>query len=758
MTTPYVAYPAAAGQRDFDVTFPFLDRRHVQVLVNGIVAQVLEWVSAARLRLAVPCVGGETVVIQRNTAISEQLVNFRDGAVLTQEDLNKAVQQLLYKHQELEELYNGTLLRARIRLGDNLGIVTDPEKIAQELAELVLEDQVLDNFRQRIADIDLNAEAITETGLTLGTLRTDHDTLKTVVDALASVDPGEGLATMILNEQTARIEGDTALTQTLALIGARSGDNLSFIVDLNKTKVSPTESLATRFSALQASDASNLALIQSEATARTNADSSLASSINTLGTRMGTAEAAIIAESSARSTAISAEATARTQLAATLRGETSAAITAEQNVRSTADTAFANTLSLIGAKNGAGTAWVLNESTVQLSGGVSLGTRLSGIDTALGANASAIVNEQTARTTADSSLAQSISTVSSNLGGLTSSVSSLSSAVNGLSARQGISLDVNGYVTGYVQNNDGTSGSFTILADRFAVVSPGGGTPFVPFEISDGFVRIKDAIIGTLSVNKLVSGTFGADMLLNGVINVGTGRIVWNNGTFMKVTGIGFGTSHQFIEWFGPTMSISQCSEANAIQYLRIDGDAYWGGTLAAGVLKNAAQSSDLTTTSTCTVGPFGTEGNPIQAVAGWTYQATVNTTYPATTAGRNAFNADAATHNATATGGVYSGTRIETVGNSTLTLERKIGPSGSFAAVASGSTATRSTTFYGQAPVVGDSPGFATMVATSGISFTYTDNAGGILDREFRATLARGYTNGAGAHTQRVSIITTEE
>lgn len=287
MTQPYVSYAAVAGQRDFDVPFPYINRSHVQVRVNGAPAGILSWPTATRLRLAQTATAGAAVEIERVTPIDEQLVQFQDGNILTAEDLNVAVQQQLYRLQEVSGLYERTLQQAQVRVGENLGIVTNPEDVAQELAELVLENQVLDNFRARIADIDMNANSILAQSIE--------------VDAISSrVDSAEG----------------------------------------------------------------------------------------------------------------------------------------------------------------------------------------------------AIVVEQQTRATETSALAQSISAISSTLNGNTATIATLAQSVNGLSARYGVSLDVNGYVTGFVQNNDGQTGSFLIRADRFAVVTPG-ESPIVPFEVTGSGVRIR----GNLVVN-----------------------------------------------------------------------------------------------------------------------------------------------------------------------------------------------------------------------------------------------------------------
>lgn len=103
--------------------------------------------------------------------------------------------------------------------------------------------------------------------------------------------------------------------------------------------------------------------------------------------------------------------------------------------------------------------------------------------------------------------------------------------ISGLEERQGVRLNVNGYVTGYVQNNDGESGDFAILADRFVVLDPAGGgqSPTTPFAVSGGTVYIADAAIrnasivdakiANLAADKIVTGTMSANRIFGGTIS-----------------------------------------------------------------------------------------------------------------------------------------------------------------------------------------------------------------------------------------------
>ena len=543
MAISSVTYPADGVQDEFDVPFEYISRTHVVAVINGQdTVFPSRWTNDSRVKLPFVPPAGASVTIRRNTPLLQPLVDFQNGAVLTEEELDLAVRQLLFNQQELFDLYDGSLVQAQQRLAGNLGITTNPEQVANELAALILENQLLDTFQQRITDIDTNAQDIIGQIIRV-------DALQQTVDGISDVN-GTGIGTFILQEQANRIQGDQALQTQLNLIGAVSGDSLSWILDLDTIKVDATTSLAQRF------------------------------------------------------TSISAEAAAD-----------SAAITAEQSARANADSAIASDLALLGAKTGDGSAWILDESTVTVSGGTeSLGVRLSGIDTSLGDNAAAIVTEQTARAAADTALASDITTLQTTVGTNTASITTLQSTTDGLSARYGVSLDVNGYVTGFLQNNDGQSGSFTILADKFAVVDPGGGTPFVPFEISGGVVRIKEAVIGSLSVDKLADGNLGA------VMNLGTGRIVLDNGVYIKAIGVGFGSANQFLEWFGPKVAFSAMTEANAIAYIKTNGDAYYGGALSAGTLFNSAQATAQAVGTSAVLGPYGTNGGPITITASYSW------------------------------------------------------------------------------------------------------------------------------------------
>ncbi|WP_168371558.1 hypothetical protein [Sphingomonas sp. Leaf257] len=128
----------------------------------------------------------------------------------------------------------------------------------------------------------------------------------------------------------------------------------------------------------------------------------------------------------------------------------------------------------------------------------------------------------------------------------------------------------------------------TITADRLNVTS----------------LSALSANIGDVTAGVVRNASGSAKFDLN------AGRIIFDNGSVMKVSGNGFGSSGQFIEWFGPRKAnLADCTEANASYYLKTDGSSYFGGSLSAGTTKNAIGTTSTATNANVTTGSVGSRG-----------------------------------------------------------------------------------------------------------------------------------------------------
>lgn len=214
-------------------------------------------------------------------------------------------------------------------------------------------------------------------------------------------------------------------------------------------------------------------------------------------------------------------------------------ISNEQLQRIEGDEALAGTISLIGARNLAGTAFILDMDTTFVSADMSLSTRLSAISAEAG-DASAQVQNLTeaiaeanyasavdlallgAKTldgTAfvldmdlvqvgpDQTLAQYVNTAVAAAAGEAASVTELYEALvtptGGAVAKALLQLDVNGHIVNTVATNDGDIGSITFNFDSFNIVHPGSLDPV--FSVSGGVVRMSNVEIDTLVVGSVTS-------------------------------------------------------------------------------------------------------------------------------------------------------------------------------------------------------------------------------------------------------------
>jgi hypothetical protein len=123
-----------------------------------------------------------------------------------------------------------------------------------------------------------------------------------------------------------------------------------------------------------------------------------------------------------------------------------------------------------------------------------------------------IANNYNISVNEDTALANSISTVSAAVGTVATSVTTETAArvlADGvLEAKYGVTLNANGYITGFEQNNNGSTGTFKILADKFTIIDPAalgsGQAGTQVFDITNGVVTMGAAHIKNLTTGNIV--------------------------------------------------------------------------------------------------------------------------------------------------------------------------------------------------------------------------------------------------------------
>ena len=104
MANTYVDYTATAGQTDFNFSFPFLENDHVEVFIDGVKSTAFTIsLSPTRVVLDTAATGGETVRVRRSSDPTEDLVDFVNGSILTESDLDRAYLHNRYLNEEAFE-------------------------------------------------------------------------------------------------------------------------------------------------------------------------------------------------------------------------------------------------------------------------------------------------------------------------------------------------------------------------------------------------------------------------------------------------------------------------------------------------------------------------------------------------------------------------------------------------------------------------------------------------------------------------------
>lgn len=313
------------------------------------------------------------------------------------------------------------------------------------------------------------------------------------------------------------------------------------------------------------------------------------------------------------------------------------------------------------------------------------------------ATQASVADEAIARAEGDAASAAAITVVDAKVDGKASSVavSELASRVTvneaGLAtfeASYTLKLDVAGKVSGFKSVNDGATSSFDFNADY---------------------------------VNFITSSDTGFNLSKTGFDR--------RYGAIAIYEGDAFGTD-SLVYWIGPkSIGKASAKKSNATLWFDATGNAYFGGTLSAGVFKNGARSSQFGGSVQVETGEFGTNGNPKVVTASCVYS---NTGYVSSSLG-----------NASLTG--------------SFVVERSIG-GGAWSTVASGSiTGNRTEIEY--------EPGLGYLTewfCSASVTFTDTDASTSNFNYRIRLTGASGWPYNLGGvvglGTQTTSILSTEE
>lgn len=112
MAISYVRYNGTGAQTNFSITFPYLERDHLEVRVDNVEVS-FSWVNATTVAISPAPANGTIVELRRRTPSDTPIADFQDGAIVTEEQLDQNAKQSLFVSQESEGRSDAALALAQ---------------------------------------------------------------------------------------------------------------------------------------------------------------------------------------------------------------------------------------------------------------------------------------------------------------------------------------------------------------------------------------------------------------------------------------------------------------------------------------------------------------------------------------------------------------------------------------------------------------------------------------------------------------------
>ncbi|CAB4139230.1 Pectate lyase superfamily protein [uncultured Caudovirales phage] len=257
MAYSYVRYSGNGSTTNYTFSFPTISQDHIKVRVNGSLVTNWSFLSASTIQFAVAPANAAVIEIRRETPKESAIVNFTDGSVLLERDLDLLATWQLYVAQETEDDLEDTIKT------DSLGRFDANNKRIINVADPVnAQDAVTKTWA--------------ETGMSSQLAQATSQATAAAGSATAAAGSASAAATSASNASTSASNAATSASGASTSATAAAG---SATAAANSATAAGTSATNANTSALAAA-ASATAAAGSATTATTQATNAAASAVN----------------------------------------------------------------------------------------------------------------------------------------------------------------------------------------------------------------------------------------------------------------------------------------------------------------------------------------------------------------------------------------------------------------------------------------------------------------------------------------------
>ena len=384
MAYSYIEYVGDGSTKTFNIPFTYLKQADVKVYVGG-VDTAFTFTSASVVSLATAPASGVVVRLARTTDASARAVDFQDGSVLSEEDLDKSADQVFKIAQEAIDRANESVVKDpdglfsanNLRIKNLANPVNAQDAVTKSWAESGMSSQLVqaaayaaqaaDNATQAASSKTLAASSATSASAS----ETNANSSK--INAANSATTAATKATEASNSASAAASSATSAASSATNANTSANNAASYLssVQTNANNAISSAAAAASSATSASTSATNAAAAASNATASAtqaaNSATQAANSASSMSASVASAAASATSASTDSATAstkaseASASASSAASSAATATAQATTATTKANNASASASAASSSQTSAAASATAALQAMVATE-------------------------------------------------------------------------------------------------------------------------------------------------------------------------------------------------------------------------------------------------------------------------------------------------------------------------------------------------------------------------------------------------------------